>query len=218
MTQLINPHLVNLIGIHGPLESGKDTVAQVIVSKFPSLFTQYAFAWPIKQACQIMFGFTEKDMNDRVLKERIHPRWGITPRKAMQLLGTEYGRNMIRKDIWIIRAQIEIDKNLEQGYGTVISDVRFENEAEIIRAKHGLLIHIERPALDTSAEKYNHESEMGIKREPRDIVIMNDAGLTELQFKIDSLFIDDGLAYKEAITACKSIYSTMFGKENETTT
>lgn len=209
MTKLINPYLVNLIGIHGPLESGKDTVAQIIISKFPLLFTQYAFAWPIKQACQIMFGFTEKDMNDRVLKERVHPRWGITPRKAMQLLGTEYGRNMIRKDIWIIRAQMEMEKNLEQGYGTIISDVRFENEAQLIRENGGIIIHIKRPSLDTSAEKYNHESEMGINCKPEDIVIMNDTSLDDLHFKIDSLFMNNKWTEEEMMKACKEVLSTM---------
>lgn len=195
MSSFIDPFETTLIGIHGPLESGKDTVAQTIISSFPKIYTQYAFAWPIKKACQIMFGFTEKDMNDRVLKERIHPRWGITPRKAMQLLGTEYGRNMIRKDIWIIRAQMEIENNKAEGYGTVISDVRFDNEAELIRSSGGKLIHIERPSLDTSHEKYNHESEQGIARAPEDAVILNDSTVEELQRKIYSLFIHNSEAW-----------------------
>lgn len=186
----INPNKVKLIGIHGPLESGKDTVAQTIISKFPELYTQYAFAWPIKQACQIMFGFTEKDMNDRVLKERVHPMWGITPRKTMQLLGTEYGRNMIRKDIWIIRALMEIDKNLENGYGTIISDVRFENEADLIREKNGIIIHITRPTLDVSSEKYKHESEGGIKKEKTDIILNNNTSLEVFKKTVTDLFED----------------------------
>lgn len=189
-TGIIDPARSQLIGIHGPLESGKDTVAQLIISRFPLLYTQYAFAWPIKKACQVMFGFTEKDMNDRVLKERVHPVWGITPRKAMQLLGTEYGRNMIRKDIWIIRAKMEMDKNKEQGYGTVISDVRFDNEAELIHEQKGILIHIDRPDLDTSSEKYNHESEQGIKRMDGDIIIINDGTLEDLQNTVDSMFVE----------------------------
>lgn len=186
---IIDAHKVKLIGIHGPLESGKDTVAQIIISKFPQLYTQYAFAWPIKKACQIMFDFSEKDMNDRILKERVHPIWEITPRKAMQLLGTEYGRDMIRKDIWIIRALMEISKNKEHGYGTIISDVRFDNEAELIRKQGGIIVHITRPELDTSSEKYQHESEHGISKMLEDIIINNNGTLDELQEKIEALFI-----------------------------
>ena len=199
----INPEKDTLIGIHGPLESGKDTVAQTIIEVFPTFYKQYAFAWPIKKACQVMFGFTEADMNDRTLKERTHPVWGITPRKAMQLLGTEYGRNMINVNMWVMRAMVEINKNSEDGYGTIISDVRFDNEAEIIRERNGIIIHIDRPDLDKSKENYNHSSEMGIKREPSDIIIDNSGSLLEFRAKILDIFQEDtswvmGAAYKYA--------------------
>jgi Deoxynucleotide monophosphate kinase len=184
----INPNKTTLIGVHGPLESGKDTVAQVVVEMFPNLYRQYAFAWPIKKACQIIFGFTEDDMNDRVMKERVHPFWGVTPRKTMQLLGTEYGRNMIREDIWVLRAQSEIQKNAEQGFGTIISDVRFDNEAQVIRSRNGVIIHITRPELDTSVDKYQHASEGGIQKLDDDFLINNNGSLLEFRQKIIDLF------------------------------
>ncbi len=186
----INPKENKLIGIHGLLESGKDTAAQYMINCFPNDYKQYAFAWPIKDACQIMFNFSKDDMNDRKLKELINPLWGITPRKAMQLLGTEYGRKLIRKDVWIIRAQIEIEKNLKNGYGTIISDVRFDNEAEIIRNSNGIIFHIERPKLNKNSERYNHESEYGIKKCDNDITILNNSTILDFQQKIKNLFIE----------------------------
>ena len=177
-----------LIGVHGPLESGKDTLARNIIDEYPQFYNQYAFAWPIKEACKIIFGFTNEDMNDRVLKERIHPVWGITPRRAMQLLGTEFGRDMIRLDIWVVRGEVEIRKNSELGLGTIISDVRFDNEADIIRSRNGVIIHIDRPDLDRTKENYNHASEGGIKRMPEDIIINNHGSLEDFKINILKIF------------------------------
>jgi hypothetical protein len=184
----INKDKISLIGVHGPLESGKDTVAKTIIEAFPDRYKQYAFAWPIKEACKVIFGFTDEDMNDRVLKERIHPFWGVTPRSTMQLLGTEFGRGMIREDIWILRAETEIQNNAMNGLGTIISDVRFDNEAEIIRSRKGVIIHIERPDLDFSKVNYKHASEDGVKREVGDYIVDNDSTLDTFRKRILSLF------------------------------
>ena len=184
----INPLITTLIGVHGPLESGKDTVAKTVVETFPGLYKQYAFAWPIKEACKIIFAFTDEDMNDRQMKERIHPYWGITPRKAMQLLGTEYGRDLINKDLWVMRGESEIKKNADEDKGTIISDVRFENEANIIRSRGGIIIHIVRPDLDKTKENYKHASEGGIPIQHGDFMLDNSGTLAEFKEAIIGLF------------------------------
>jgi hypothetical protein len=186
--QKINVDKTSLIGIHGPLESGKDTVAKTIMQLFPGKYRQYAFAWPIKEASKIIFGFTDEDVNNRLLKERTHPFWGITPRWALQSLGTDWGRNLIRKDIWILRAQEEIKKNADEGFGTIISDVRFDNEADVIRSRNGSLICIRRPTLDTSLDRYNHASEGGINNIYEDVVIHNNGTLQQFKQKITEVF------------------------------
>jgi len=181
-----------LIGIHGPLNGGKDTVADFIyymdrTLSGPPRWSKYAFAKPIKEACKIMFGFTDEQMNDRVLKERVDPFWGFTPRFAMQKLGTEYGRDILRKDVWIRRAALEVQKNLEEGTKTIITDIRFENEAEWLRAQpNAILIYLEVPGLERD-EKYNHGSEAGVKRLPGDKLIINDKslGLNKLYDQIE---------------------------------
>jgi hypothetical protein len=183
--------LPTLIGVHGPLDGGKDTVANYIQSKFPEKFGRYAFAGPIKQACMIMFGFTKNQMEDRKLKEAIDPFWGFTPRKTMQLLGTEYGRDMLRDDIWIRRAEMEINKNSTSGRGTIITDVRFENEAAWLRTQPGaMLIYLTVPNLQKD-ERYQHASEAGIKLDVSfDKLVTNDkaAGLAQLFQQINKIF------------------------------
>jgi hypothetical protein len=179
-----------IIGIHGPLNGGKDTVANYIQTLFPRKYRRYAFAKPLKEACKVMFGFTDLQLEDRKLKEEVDPFWGFTPRKAMQLLGTEYGRNMMRKDVWIKRAEMEHLANQEAGFCTIITDVRFENEAEWLRSLPGAkLIYLTVPNL-IKDDRYNHESELGITHADTDVVISNDKslGLDDLYGKIKCSF------------------------------
>lgn len=181
---------ITLIGIHGPLNGGKDTTANYIQAKFPGKFGRYAFAGPLKQACKAMFGFTDEQLEDQALKKEVDPFWGFTPRYAMQKLGTEYGRGMLREDIWIRRAEMEFDLNHKSAKGTIITDVRFENEAVWLRQQPGaLLIYLKVPGLKKD-EQSQHASEAGITQEESDIEIVNDKGLGVLNLhrQIDAIF------------------------------
>lgn len=182
---------LKVIGIHGPLNGGKDTVANYLQSKFPGQLGRYAFARPIKQACQVLFGFTNEQLEDRVKKEEVDPFWGFSPRRAMQLLGTEFARDMLRKDVWIRRAELEIAKNVAAGKATVITDVRFENEAEWLRSQPGaILIYLTVPNLEKD-DRYLHASEAGVSTADTDHRICNDKslGLAPLFSQLDSLFV-----------------------------
>jgi len=166
---------ISLIGVHGPLNGGKDTVANYYQAKFPDRFARYAFARPIKQACTVLFGFTSEQMEDRTLKEQDDAFWGFSPRKAMQKLGTEYGRDMLRDDVWIKRAELELEKNKKIGKGLIITDVRFENEAKWIRSvPNAIIIYLHVPGLQKDA-RYAHASEAGIEYHADfDILVEND--------------------------------------------
>jgi hypothetical protein len=188
-----HPDGLDLIGVHGPLNGGKDTVATYLQAKFPDRFGRYAFARPLKEACEKMFGFSMEQMEDRVLKEQVDPFWGFTPRKALQLLGTEYGRGMLRDDVWIRRAEQELMKNSKSSRGMIITDVRFPNEAEWIRDKdNAVLLYLDVPGLKRD-ERYNHASEAGIDFDNLvDIKIVNDKskGLEHLFKQIDEIFFN----------------------------
>lgn len=183
----IDLNKVDVIGIHGPLNGGKDTVCSILKTLRPGQFAQYAFARPLKEAGMILFGFTMEHFEDRVLKEQVDPYWGFSPRKAMQLLGTEYGRQLLREDIWIRRAQREVELNKAKGLKTIITDVRFENEAEWIRSlgDSAGLIYLGVPGL-VRDEKYNHASEAGISHAASDVNILNDKskGLQHLKYLV----------------------------------
>jgi len=140
-------------------------------------YNQYAFAWPLKAALKVLLGFTDDQLNDHALKDTVSEYWGVSPRHAMQRLGTEFGRKMIHEDAWIKRGEIEVRKNLNNGRGTIISDVRFENEAQWVRnfSTQAFIIHVNPPV--SSLKPSSHESEAGIKVHPLDRVVINDKSL-----------------------------------------
>ena len=163
-----------LIGICGVMNAGKDTVANLIIARRPRELRRYAFASPLKAGVKAMFDWTDEDIENRQKKEAIDPRWGFSPRTAMQKLGTEYGRECLRSDIWVHAALNKHLKSLDAGKGTIITDVRFENEAAWVRLQpDSILIHVMNPEHDYTAP-VKHVSENGVAFCNGDVQIQND--------------------------------------------
>jgi len=161
-----------LIGIHGKARAGKDTVASFILSARGGYV--YSFADPIRA----MLKGIGVDMDEpywQAHKEDVIEVLGASPRKLMQTLGTEWGRNLINPDLWLILAKQRL---LNYGPGMIIPDVRFENEAAWVRSQGGTLIHVERPGSEKVAA---HSSEAGVKFVEGDIKIVNGGTLEDLQ-------------------------------------
>jgi hypothetical protein len=167
-----------LIGLVGKKQVGKDTVAMYLKKRYQ--FINHAFADPLKEACQVLFMLNESQLNDNRLKERTDPRWDKTPRQMMQLVGTDLFRNHVDKDFWIKHMEFWIEMHPEESI--IISDVRFQNEADLIKERGGYLWKIDR----TTAFSDHHESEnqqiKGI-----DFNIYNETSLDDLYQEIDRL-------------------------------
>ena len=167
-----------LIGIAGRARSGKDTVANFIIAAIGGY--RYSFADPIR-AMLVPLGV---DMNDpywQARKEDVIPALGVSPRRMMQTLGTEWGRQLINPDLWIIMAHQRL---LQNGPGMVIPDVRFENEAAWIRKHGGWIIHVIRPEAKAVEA---HASEDGIEILDADAQLFNSGTLEELQLSVRKL-------------------------------
>ena len=167
-----------LIGIAGRARSGKDTVANFIVAAIGGY--RYSFADPIRT----MLAPLGVDMNDpywQARKEDVIPALGVSPRRMMQTLGTEWGRNLINPDLWLVMAHQRLLRN---GPGMVISDVRFENEAAWIRKHGGRIIHVIRPEAKAVEA---HASEDGIEMLDTDAQLFNSGTLEELQLTVREL-------------------------------
>lgn len=165
----------NLIGVHGRIGSGKDTLTSYVLRRVQG-WAQYAFAQPIKDAARVMFNFSETQLyGTPAQKAEVDEFWGFSPRTVFQKLGTDFGRNMLRDDVWLKRAEAEVAKNRAAGVGTIISDVRFENEAELVRRLGGVVLHVEPPVSVSGVA--THASEAGIEFAESDLRITNDKTL-----------------------------------------
>lgn len=127
-----------LIGLIGYKNAGKDTLADYLVRNHG--FEKHAFADPVKQVCGIMFDLTPKQLTDPEGKETVDERWGMTPRKMMQTVGTDMVRAQLGNDFWVrhMNARMRHKEKLK----IVISDVRFPNEAEWVRQNGGVLVRV----------------------------------------------------------------------------
>lgn len=171
-----------IIGLSGFSGSGKDTVADYLVENFG--YTKFAFAKPLKMLCGFLFGWTQEQLADGTFKETIDPRHGITPRSALQRIGTDILRNNLTPDLWL---RLTLFQNIER---IVIPDVRFTNEANAIVELNFPLWRIERTmGEDVMAQpKYRHVSEtelIGYQRFTH--VIQNDSTLESLYHQVHNL-------------------------------
>lgn len=151
---------MHLIGLTGKKRAGKDTCANYIHSRWPC--ASLAFADPIRAALVAMFEvnpilFTHQDFKE-------HPQLallGQTPRHLMQTLGTEWGRDCVSDTLWIELLGLKLSRLAVEGDVelVVVTDVRFPNEADLIRQHGGEIWKIERMIGEGSSGEDPHRSE-----------------------------------------------------------
>jgi len=212
-----------IIGLAGQARVGKDTFADHIVKHFR--FTRIGLADPMKRFCKEVFNFSDeqlyggyRDAPDLRFIRRMRregcedtevmvPEY-LTPRYALQTLGTEWGRDCYQ-NVWIeygVRIAQELikgystynekdglkftDKDVGEIGGAVFSDLRFKNEFEAVRKAGGILIRIKREGYEGAVGIAGHASEAEQKEVPDsyfDYVINNPAGLLYYYSEIDAL-------------------------------
>ena len=105
----------------------------------------------------------------------------------MQWWGTEYRRQLDSDTYWIERLQLTIDSLLRRGTRKIaITDVRFENEAELIHAIFGTLWKIVRDRADQIDARHTSESEQD--RIMCDAVVNNNASLGQLVIAVKQAY------------------------------
>jgi hypothetical protein len=126
----------------------------------------------------------------------------FSPRMALQIMGTEAGRNSFDSNLWIYALERRCDPN--KNY--VIADVRFPNEIKMIKESGGKVYHIQRDEFPIwyadacfTNSLYNwsgdvqqmvkypdvHYSEWAWCGIPNDGVIYNNGSLEELKNKVE---------------------------------
>jgi len=136
-----------IIGLVGFIGSGKGTVGDIFESHG---YIKDSFAKPLKDACSMMFGWPRELLEgdtevSRKWREEPDNFWSekfghsFSPRLALQLMGTEAGRDVFHKDIWVMSLL-----NRAKGKDVVVTDVRFKNEIEYIQKNGGRIVRVKR--------------------------------------------------------------------------
>ena len=171
---------MSIIGFTGKAGSGKDTAADFLVREFG--YTKLSWAGPLKAGLTAM-GFPEPA--NREAKEDLIPGFSFSWRQAAQHLGTEWGR-ALDPDIWVK----VVEAGLKSNRNYVISDVRFENEAAMIRRNGGMVIHLLGRQADLGAAAA-HASEAGVQFYPStDVIIENSGSIAVLQYVLAQIAKD----------------------------
>ena len=106
---------------------------------------------------------------------------GVSGRKMMQTLGTEWGRNLVYSNIWV-DLFIKNSENLPKSQ--VVDDARFPNEIEALRKSGFYIVRVSRSELSSNDA---HESEKHVSRIVPDEELVNDSSLVSFLENVDAL-------------------------------
>lgn len=136
-----------IVGLCGSAGVGKDTTADRLVRKWG--FQKLSLADPMKEMVKEIYGFSDYQLwgpsgarNEPDSRYKRPDGTYLTPREALQTLGTEFGRRCW-PDTWISLA-LKRARRMAQETHVVIPDVRFSNELDAIQAAGGKVVRLRR--------------------------------------------------------------------------
>jgi hypothetical protein len=181
---------MQLIGLTGPAKSGKSTIARYLVDQYG--FHEVSFAAPLKRMIAVGFDLHMHELENQATKEAPLPWLGKSPRYLLQTLGTDWGRKMVDERLWLMLAERRIARCQQLGaLGCVLSDVRFDNEAQLLADRGALLWRLWRAkAIDVR----HHASERGIAEHFKSQGIGNNGSFADLYKRVDELLTPLGAA------------------------
>jgi hypothetical protein len=100
----------------------------------------------------------------------------------MQTLGTEWGRNSVYPNLWVDIIKDKVKGCKANGAYSVIDDMRFPNEYEMLKEMGAEFWLIKRGDVTITKQ---HASEGQLDSHHFDVIIENDGSIQELYSKID---------------------------------
>lgn len=169
----------NLIGLTGYAQSGKDTLASILVEKYG--YSRIAFADKIRE---FLYGINPmvacsptgylKDLVNLVGWDKAKQEPQV--RRLLQDLGIS-ARDLIAEDVWVTAALGSVDKDQR----IVVTDVRFENEANTIKLMGGQIWRVKRPGVEAVN---SHVSETQLDGYKVDQIFLNSGSIQDLELLI----------------------------------
>lgn len=164
-----------IIGIHGFKRAGKDSTGDWLNEHFGH--QGIAFATPVKRVVYIVNsllpsgrrvqGFVDEHGWEGIkeLTDPMDVADYLECRRLQQATGTDAGREVLGIDIWADKARDLAD----EGNRFMFTDVRFDNEAQVVHDMGGFVLEIVRPGLVSDG----HSSERRISAHLIDATVIN---------------------------------------------
>ena len=183
-----------IIGLYAPAPgSGKSSIACKLVIE--ENYVILPFADPVKAMAVTLLrnlGYDEAEAAQWVYtrKADVLPELGVTIRHILQTLGTDWGRCLIHKDIWLRTWVGRYNELIIENPDTlvVVDDLRFPEEADFLRALNSetQIVQVTRPGTATPESVISHASEGALRDYVFDYTIVNDGSLYDLNEAVDA--------------------------------
>lgn len=128
-----------IIGFTGPIGCGKSFAARHLVNNHG--FTVHKMAGPLKSMMRAI-GLADEHIEGRLKEVPCDLLCGKTPRHAMQTIGAEWGRDLIGGELWVNLWRASLPPGR-----VVCDDIRYQNEAAMVRAVGGLVVEVRREGI-----------------------------------------------------------------------
>lgn len=163
-----------IVAFFGHQQVGKSTASQALVDHG---FVRCSFAEPIYSMLSTLLGISQEEIRSLPKEAPMPGLGGQTLRRALQTLGTEWGRDTMSNNLWALALERRVDRLVTNGHNVVIDDLRFLNEYATLERLGARFVKIERPGFEGNGEA--HGSEVEWKR-----------------FKVDHTLINSGLEHE----------------------
>lgn len=176
-----------ILGIIGAKRSGKDTFASRLVANHE--FTRVAYADALKGAAYDMNPYLGADglrlaeLVDSIGWEAAKSNSEV--RRLLQALGVAM-RDNVSESVWTDVVGDALSAAASTGGRVVVTDVRFPNEVDQVRAVGGAIVRIIRPRVDRDAADL-HVSERALDNTRSDFTVYNDSSLDYLFTQADQI-------------------------------
>jgi len=175
------------------------------------------FAGKLKEIASLLTGIPIEKFEDQEFKKTmLGPEWNMTVRDFLQILGTEGLRNGLHENVWVnalmcdyyVTPNKTTNEVFQEHFLTgsssihyelpnwIITDMRFPNELNAVKAKYGITIHVTRGYIlkgGLEDPKNSHSSETALDGHIFDYYIVNDGTIEELIKKVRQILKEEGL-------------------------